>query len=337
MANMPDALSYAEAALRKGLRKGAASFLDDFLRRYAQGAMTDGHGATALVGLREGMQAAWLTAWMLTGRDLAALVRKRFPVRGVARLDAGPYPVDNAPALTMPPPLPLPAEFRTWLETHTIAEGGTSAVAIPRSGAEWLAEHEATVNKWVPREYVDRYLRTRTPPLVRVTDQHLLDAARDMVAANVERGFGVAQTMKSLQRDFPSFSAHRLENIARTEGAVCFEHGRAARYMADGLVEGVEFSAVMDDRTTEECQWHNGRQYKLSDPDIPWPPLHYLCRSMMLPVLFNEKPDWNTEQPEPFERDGKMVDPRPLDGFGFIPVGDLPPNVTPDEFFRQAA
>ena len=239
MAQLPDALSYSEAALRKGLRAGAASYLDDFLRRYQHGGMTDGFGATTQIGLKSGLEQAWLTAWMLTGREVAALVRRRFPVRGVAQLDAGTYPGTVNPSLTLPPPLPLPAEFRTWLETHTIAEGGTSAVAIPRSGAEWLAEHEATVNKWVPREFIDRYMRTRTPPLAHIADEHLKLLARDTVAASIERGFGVRETMRALSRDFPAFAANRLENIARTEGAVAFEHGRAARYMADGLVEGV--------------------------------------------------------------------------------------------------
>ncbi|HUS80122.1 MAG TPA: minor capsid protein, partial [Armatimonadota bacterium] len=217
----------------------------------------------------------------------------------------------------------------TWLETHTVAEGGVAKVPIPRSGAEWLAEHEATVNKWVPREYVGRYLEARLPPLRGVADQHLLEAARDMVAANTERGFGVRETMRSLRRDFPAFAARRLENIARTEGAVCFEHGRLSRYMADGLVEGVTFSAVMDDRTTETCAWHNGRSYKLGDPDLPCPPLHYQCRSVLMPVLFNETPQWNTETPTGADA--------PLEGFGRADANLLPPNRTPEELFGQPA
>ncbi len=323
MPTLPDQLAHSEAALRKGLRNGAAAYLDGFLYRYQHRGMDDGAGASCQTGLQSGLQQAWLTAWMLTGRELAGIVRRRFPVRGVRTLAGEP------PRLYLPAPLPLPADFRTWLETHTVAEGGTATVPVPRSGAEWLAEHEATVNRWVPREYVDRYLQTRLPPLVGVADRALLETARDMVAANMERGFGVRETMRSLQRDFPSFAARRLENIARTEGAVAFEHGRLSRYMADGLVQGVEFSAVMDDRTTEQCVWHNGRKWPLDSPDVPTPPLHWMCRSVLLPILFNEQPAWNTEQPP--------EEARPLEGFGAVDPELLPRNVTPEELFGGAA
>jgi SPP1 gp7 family putative phage head morphogenesis protein len=336
MAQAPDQLTRVENALRKGLRDGAAAWLDDFLRRYQHGGLTDGAGATCVTGLTAGLQQAWLTAWMLSGRELAAIVRQRFPARTVRSLVqepvAGGAGGEPPPSLSLPAPLPLPADFRTWLETHTVAEGGTAKVPVPRSGAEWLAEHEATVNKWVPREYVDRYLRTRVPPLVGIADAHLLEAARDMVAANVERGFGVRETMRSLRRDFPSFAARRLENIAHTEGATCYEHGRLARYMADGLVTGVTFSAVGgkqgDGRTTEICKGLHGRAWKLDDPNKVTPPAHYLCRSTLLPVLFNEQPEWQSG-PVPEEA-------QPLEGFGTVDPALLPPNRTPEDLFGRA-
>lgn len=327
MAALPDALSYTEAALRRGLATGAAAWLDDFLRRYRYGEVTDGGGATVQTGLRGGLSRGWLMAWQSTGKELAALVAARFPVRGVARHDA-------AERLTLPPPLPLPEDFRTWLETHMpdersrlASEGGTSKVPIPRSAAEWLAEHEATVNKWVPREYVDRYLQTRLPPLVGIADRALLEGARDMVAANAERGFGVRETIRSLRRDFPSLAARRLENIARTEGAVLYEHGRLARYMADGLVQGVEYSAVGgkqgDGRTTEICKGLHGSKWRLGSAEVVTPPAHFQCRSTLLPILFNEQPEWTEKQP----------DPPPLEGFGTVDPALLPPNRTPEELF----
>jgi SPP1 gp7 family putative phage head morphogenesis protein len=309
--------------LRAGLRKGAAAWLDDFARHYSRTGRVDGSGATVGDYLADALEQAWLTAWAATGRDLSALVRDRFRVRAVAVHDAQPAP----PQYTQPSPLPLPADFRTWLETHTPAEGGTGPVPVSRSIGEWLAEHEASVNRWVPREYVDRYLRSRLPPLVGIADRNLLERARDLVAANVERGFGVRETVLTLHRQFSDFSAARLENIARTEGAVCYEHGHLARYLADGLVEGVEFSAIEDDRTTETCKWHDKRCYKLGS-EVPTPPMHYQCRSTLLPILFNETPQWTTEQPPD--------DAQPLNGFGTVSPGLLPPNVTSEQLFSGA-
>jgi len=58
---------------------------------------------------------------------------------------------------------------------------------------------------------------------------------------------------------------------------------------------------------------------------------HYVhnCRSILLPILFNEQPEWNTERaPEGAE---------PLEGFGKADPALLPRNVTPEELFGGTA
>jgi uncharacterized protein with gpF-like domain len=52
------------------------------------------------------------------------------------------------------------------------------------------------------------------------------------------------------------------------------------------FVEGLEYSAILDSRTTEVCKSLNGRQYKKDDSvwNSITPPNHFNCRSVLIPI-----------------------------------------------------
>ena len=56
------------------------------------------------------------------------------------------------------------------------------------------------------------------------------------------------------------------------------------------IVQAYQYSAVLDDRTTEFCAAHDGRIFKENDPyiDLIWPPNHFNCRSLFIPVVEGE-------------------------------------------------
>lgn len=80
-----------------------------------------------------------------------------------------------------------------------------------------------------------------------------------------------------------------LNTLTRTN---IFESLNEARYAAftdpnlDGFVEALEYSAILDDRTTEICQSLDG--YTAADDSGTWdkyrPPNHYNCRSVLVPI-----------------------------------------------------
>jgi len=56
-----------------------------------------------------------------------------------------------------------------------------------------------------------------------------------------------------------------------------------------GILKGYQFVAILDSRTSETCQYHDGRIYPIDDKR--WlPPLHWRCRSTIIPLAksFNE-------------------------------------------------
>ena len=103
-----------------------------------------------------------------------------------------------------------------------------------------------------------------------------------------------------------------LNTLTRTN---MFEAMNEARYEAftdpalDGFVQGLEYSAILDDRTTDICDSLNGAQYAADSEvwDTYRPPNHYNCRSILIPITTAD--GWDGTESDP-------PDVEPQDGFG---------------------
>jgi SPP1 gp7 family putative phage head morphogenesis protein len=89
-------------------------------------------------------------------------------------------------------------------------------------------------------------------------------------------------------------TAHHLENIVRTNFSDAYNQGRQDM-MEDpdvkDIMAGEMFSAIIDERTTDVCLALDGQVFIYGDPDIArfTPPLHYECRSQLIPVTIYEE------------------------------------------------
>lgn len=296
-----------------GLSRAVAELHDDVLSGYRRGLPVWAawgnveHSRLLRSLLSRALERGWGLAWRLTGEELLGLVGRRLAAAGGGE---GVEGLAEEPAYITPRPLPLPGGWRPY------------SPFVTRATWEWLAEHEATLQRSLPRAYVEAYLRYRVPMLADRVERHMAEAYQRIGAGIAERGFGVREGMAALRREFPHLTRWRLENIARTEGATLYSVGHLARYRADAAVEGVRYDAVMDSRTTAICRGLDGRAWRLDDPELVSPPAHYQCRSVLAPILFDEADSVRWESgPLP-------EDARPLEGFGYIPGSLLPPNVT---------
>lgn len=114
-----------------------------------------------------------------------------------------------------------------------------------------------------------------------------LDAkVQEVISQSLAEGVNQREIMKRLAKVFPAFGKARLENIARTETASAYNAGRLATLKQSALVAAVQFTAIVDDRTTEICQTRDGRIILINNPDLlaNTPPLHFQCRSTIVPV-----------------------------------------------------
>ena len=67
-----------------------------------------------------------------------------------------------------------------------------------------------------------------------------------------------------------------------------------------GSIKGYVFAAVIDKDTTDVCNAYDNQAFLADDPNLPQPPLHFNCRSQLIPVFDDEVP-WTTESGGEFQ------------------------------------
>lgn len=95
----------------------------------------------------------------------------------------------------------------------------------------------------------------------------------------------------AVDKSFRLYKARHIVTPARTESIDIVNRQRIEVFKKSRIVQGVQFLAVIDKRTTEICKQRNGMILKLTDKLLSsfLPALHYNCRSYLSPVTIYEK------------------------------------------------
>lgn len=85
-------------------------------------------------------------------------------------------------------------------------------------------------------------------------------------------------------------SQGRIERLVRTIEAKAYNEARAQQYKEDNdLIAAFQYSAVMDERTSELCEALDGKVFSTAELDYYNPPNHFNCRSIIVPIVVGEK------------------------------------------------
>jgi len=136
------------------------------------------------------------------------------------------------------------------------------------------------------------YLRTKAFAVTGVTHDRLLNDVRRALIQAISTGEPLDRIMERLRLLFEPYAAanaaaggallepSRLETIVRTNLNDVFNMGRIQQAREAGdFLDGFQYSAIMDSRTTEVCQHLDGLVMRASDPrvDALRPPRHFNC------------------------------------------------------------
>ena len=125
----------------------------------------------------------------------------------------------------------------------------------------------------------------------------LENAVNGDVAPNVVRA-----QMHAYLMDSSAFTPGLANTIIETSLSSAYNDARMSlfRQVVDttgntpGAITGYVFSAIMDNYTTDICMELDGKAFAADDPSLPQPPLHFNCRSQLIPIFAGEKP-WTKE------------------------------------------
>lgn len=117
---------------------------------------------------------------------------------------------------------------------------------------------------------------------------YIADDAKTDLITSLEEGYaqgeGIPALTKRVQQTWDE-SRVRAVRFARTFTNEVYNQAHYNRYQDSGIVDGVQFSAHLDSRTSEQCRMLNKTIWAINDPAIQRPPLHFNCRSRIIPYF----------------------------------------------------
>ncbi len=97
----------------------------------------------------------------------------------------------------------------------------------------------------------------------------------------------------------------QIERYSRTKSTEVLNKGRLEAFEESGVVNGFQYSAILDGRTTSICSGLHGKFFKSGSQPVP--PMHFNCRSLLIPITkfeeFKETTSIRGKTPDEFIED----------------------------------
>ena len=143
------------------------------------------------------------------------------------------------------------------------------------------------------REFLEKYALE----LSSVTDETTRERIREVLRDGLKKGISNKELFERIEMvSVGSVADWQARTIARTENSKMYNMGRLTKYQdpqLEGFVEALQYSAIVDTRTTEVCRHLDNRIIPIDNTATIAeysPPNHFQCRSVWLPV--NRYDDW---------------------------------------------
>lgn len=166
--------------------------------------------------------------------------------------------------------------------------------ALPTTSDEFLALLESETFS-----YIGKY------------EYAIKEKVRQELIVAIKDGLPLSTVIDVLDTDSKKLSEVSLERFARTKHTEVLNRGRHEFFQNSGVVAGYQYSAILDDRTSDICAGLDGKIFTAGTEPIP--PLHFNCRSVLVPIT-------KYEEFTPSDKVGKMdiqdfIDENKGDGF----------------------
>ena len=150
-----------------------------------------------------------------------------------------------------------------------------------------------------------KFLRNKNFYISSVLKDSLLKEAKAIIYNAIKVGEIPTETQQKLKQLFEPYvgnedvlkpdrdgvmratEPYRIETILRTNATESFNMGRLTEGRRLGkFVQGFQYSAILDDRTTQICEELDGRIFRSDDPQLNelTPPNHFNCRSLIVAI-----------------------------------------------------
>lgn len=132
--------------------------------------------------------------------------------------------------------------------------------------------------------------------------------ARNIIMQGIKDGVSESQILSLLRDELDNYTDTWLSTVIRTKTTEIYNDARKSFWDSDPIakqvIEAYQFSAILDDRTTDVCRDLDGHIFDKGEfLDKITPPLHFNCRSLLVPVTrfeaYRDDPDYVKPGKEP--------------------------------------
>jgi SPP1 gp7 family putative phage head morphogenesis protein len=175
-------------------------------------------------------------------------------------------------------------------------------------GSQFAVGTAEAVGNIPPAKILD-YFTQRAFWLTGTMKADILKNVQAQLLDGIRSGLSNAEVIRNLETYFSKYTVNqltgaggsmpiqnipgRIETIVRTNYNDAYNQGRLTMFQAPDVapyIAAYQYSAIIDDRTTDVCRILDGKVYRADNPI--WaqitPPNHYNCRSLLIPVFVGE-------------------------------------------------
>jgi len=135
------------------------------------------------------------------------------------------------------------------------------------------------------------FLEKETYKYVGDYEDTILNKTKKELIKAIKDGNHLSSVISVLDDEGNKLSDVSLERYARTKTTEVFNRGRVDYFKSTGVVSAYQFSAILDDVTSDICGELNGLTFPAGEAPIP--PLHFNCRSVLIPITKFE--EWSAD------------------------------------------
>jgi len=142
-------------------------------------------------------------------------------------------------------------------------------------------------NQPLPTDKFLEFLEKETYQYVGDWEYTITKRTRNELIAAIKDGRPLSSVITVLDDELNSLSEVSLERYSRTKLTEVMNRARLEEFEDSKVVAGYQYSAIMDDRTTDICSGLHGKFFKAGSEPVP--PTHFNCRSTLIPITIFEE------------------------------------------------
>ena len=163
----------------------------------------------------------------------------------------------------------------------------------------------------LPSEQFLNMLEAETFDYIGRWEYIVTEGAKQAVRNAIKDGKPISSVIEMIDQDTREKADASLERYARTKFTEVMNRARINEFYVSGVVKAFQYSAILDDRTSDICAGLHGKVFAIGTEPIP--PMHFNCRSVLVPITVFEEFTVDKEVAgEPIE---KFIDENKGDGF----------------------